>query len=76
MGNRSYGRIVRVTTTTELGGKKPEISTYVVAEPDRELAIALVKQVVHANNVVEVIGRASEQLLKTFNLEPGEVKRA
>jgi len=40
------------------------------------LAIALVKQVVHANNVVEVIGRASEQLLKTFNLEPGEVKRA
>jgi hypothetical protein len=65
-----------VTTHAKRRGAS-QVVTYVVAEPDRVKAERIIKmEAAHIEDDVEAIGRASRQLLKTFNLAPGEFIRA
>jgi hypothetical protein len=71
-----YGRLVRVTTKGR-GGPNSLFVTYVVAEPDRTKAENIIRlKAACIEDGVEVIGRASEELLKTFDLAPGQFIRA
>jgi hypothetical protein len=71
-----HGRLIRVTTHAKRRGAS-QVVTYVVAEPDRVKAERIIKmEAAHIEDDVEAIGRASRQLLKTFNLAPGEFIRA
>ena len=71
-----HGRLIRVTTQ-EKRGHEPQVVTYVVAEPDRAKAEKIIRtKAARIEDDVEAIGRASQQLLKAFNLASGEFIRA
>jgi hypothetical protein len=71
-----HGRLIRVTTQDERG-HEPQVITYVVAEPDRAKAEKIIRtKAARIEDDVEAIGRASQQLLKAFNLASGEFIRA
>jgi hypothetical protein len=69
-----YGRLVRVTPPSNAGDTKPVL--YVVAAEDPNEAMKLVVEKVVIGSEMQVIGRASHQLLGALNLKAGEVTRA
>jgi hypothetical protein len=72
----TYGRVVKVVMASELDAH-PHEATYVVAEADSARAIDLLRASVAEPHVsIEVVGRASEQLLKALALAPGQFTRA
>jgi hypothetical protein len=64
-------------TTQDERGHEPQVVTYVVAEPDRVKAEKIIRtRAARIEDDVQAIGRASRQLLKAFNLAPGEFIRS
>jgi hypothetical protein len=69
MGNM-HGRIVRVARATGA------INTYVVAEPDKDKAVAIIKaKVADASDKVEAIGRASAAMLAEMGLAAAQFSK-
>jgi hypothetical protein len=68
------GRLVRVRPPSATGQADPIV--YVVAAEDPDEAMKLVADKVVIGSDLEVIGRASRQLLEALKLKPGEVVRA
>jgi len=61
-------------TTQDERGHEAQVVTYVVAEPDRAKAEKIIRtKAARIEDDVEAIGRASQQLLKAFNLASGAV---
>ena len=65
-----YGRIVRVSSSPE-----GDHMTYVVAEEDATIAVAMIRALVGSAPHVESIGRASRELLLDIGLSTGEFKK-
>jgi len=75
LGAMNYGRVVKIVISSEPGAPLRE-ATYVVAEADSARAVDLVRGAVAGpHQSIEVIGRASEQLLKALALGPGQFTR-
>jgi len=69
-----YGRLVRVTPPSTSGNAEPVV--YVVAAEDPNAAMKLVADKIAIGSDMEVIGRASHQLLNALKLKSGEIARA
>jgi hypothetical protein len=69
-----YGRLVKVMPPH--GARNVEPVVYVVAAEDPNEAMKLVADKVVIGSDMEVVGRASHQLLDALNLKPGEIARA
>jgi hypothetical protein len=65
-----HGRIIRIT--------RPEgaVETYVVAEPDKAKAVAIIEALASRLDRVEPIGRASFDLLASMGLSAGQFAKA
>ena len=67
-----YGRTIKVS----LYSRHPNAAFYVVAEPDRAKAMAILKAGIEENyDELEDVGHASEALLAALNLKPGEFRK-
>ena len=67
-----FGRLVRVRTHRG----DPEPTLYVVAEPEAERAIDILKvALARSYHDYEDLGRVTEQLLKALSLQPGTFTR-
>ncbi len=69
-----YGRLVRVTAKSPSGGDLQPV-IYVVAVGDPAKAIETVRAQFQVNANIEVLGRASEELLNVLKLAPGQLVR-
>ena len=69
-----YGRLVRVTTKSPGGGDIQPV-VYIVAAEDPAKAVEIVRAQVQVNANIEVLGRASEELLNALELAPGQLVR-
>ena len=66
----AFGRLFRVRTRRG----DPHAVMYVVAEPDAEKALELLKQNgVTFNGEIEDLGRVTSTLLKALSLQPGQI---
>ena len=68
-----YGRLIRVRTSRA----DPEATIYVVAEPEVEKAINILKTALaRPDDDYEDLGRVSESLVTALSLQPGMFIRA
>jgi len=66
-----HGRVVRVTTAAD-----GQTRLYVVAEPDEKKAVETLRgQVAKARDRIEIVGRASDHLIKALGLPRGTYRR-
>jgi hypothetical protein len=68
-----YGRLVRVTAKSSVGGDLQPV--YVVGLEDPAKAMAIVGAEFRVNATIEVLGRASEELLNALKRAPGLLVR-
>jgi hypothetical protein len=72
-GMEEYGRLIRTSNDRE----PPKSIAYIVALSDPTDAIELIRsRVADPGDKVEDIGRVSEELLKTLQLDSGDFTRA
>jgi hypothetical protein len=72
-GMEEYGRLIRTSNDRE----PPKSIAYIVALSDPADAIELIRgKVADPGHKVEDIGRVSEELIKTLQLDPGDFMRA
>jgi hypothetical protein len=67
----SMGQLLRVTSGFSNGGPE-QVAFYVVAEPDLEIAIAILRPAVSSSGKIESAGEALGSLLRTLSLAPGQ----
>jgi hypothetical protein len=67
-----FGRLIRVRAHR----RDPQATIYVVAEPDVEKAIDILKTALPRSDAdFEDVGRVTDQLLKALSLQPGMFAR-
>jgi hypothetical protein len=67
-----FGRLIRVRAHR----RDPQATIYVVAEPDVEKAIDILKAALPRTDAdFEDVGRVTDQLLKALSLQPGMFAR-
>lgn len=67
-----FGRLIRVRAHR----RDPQATIYVVAEPDVEKAIDILKTALPRSHAdFEDVGRVTDQLLKALSLQPGMFAR-